>query len=57
MNEYGIVGVATLLPATSAAGLLLADKVHPLIGVAFVVVNAILIVMLVAQISRYMINK
>jgi hypothetical protein len=59
MNEYGkgLVGVATTLPATSAAGLMLADKVHPIIAVGFVVVNSILLIMLAGHISRYMFNK
>ncbi len=59
MNEYGkgLVGAATALPATSAAGLMLADKVHPLIAVGFVVVNTLLLIMLVGHISRYMFNK
>lgn len=59
MNEYGkgLVGVATALPATSAAGLMFADKVHPVIAVGFVVVNSILLIMLAGHISRYMFNK
>ncbi len=59
MNEYGkgLVGAATTLPATSAAGLMLADKVHPLVAVGFVVVNTLLLIMLVGHITRYMFNK
>jgi hypothetical protein len=59
MNEYGkgLIGAATTLPATSAAGLMLADKVHPLIAAGFVVVNGLLLMMLIGHISRYMFNK
>lgn len=60
MTDYGkggILGTATVLPATSAAGFMLADKVHPLIAAGFVVVNVVMLVMLVAQISRYVQNR
>jgi hypothetical protein len=60
MTEYGkggIIGVATALPATSAAGFMLADKVHPLIAAGFLVVNAVMFIMLVAHISRYLQNR
>ena len=60
MTDYGkggIIGVATVLPATSAAGFMLADKVHPIIAADFLVVNATMLVMLVAHISRYLQNR
>lgn len=59
MNDYGksIITTATVLPATSAAGIMLADKVHPLIALGFVAVNAVMLVMLMAQISRYIRNR
>lgn len=60
MTDYGkggIIGVATVLPATSAASFMLADKVHPLIAAGFLVVNATMLVMLVAHISRYLQNR
>ncbi len=60
MTEYGkggILGLATALPATSGAGLFLADKVHPVIAAGFVVVNSVLFVLLLGHISRYLKNK
>lgn len=59
MSDYGkgsVLTAATVLPATSA-GLLFADKVHPLIVVGFMAVNALMLVLLVAHISRYLINR
>ncbi len=60
MTEYGkggVLGLATALPATSAAGFILADKVHPVIAASFVVINAILFLMLLGHISRYLKNR
>lgn len=59
MTDYGkgVLTTATVLPATSAAGLFLADKVHPFIAAGFLVVNASMLLMLVAHISRYIVNR
>ena len=60
MTEYGkggVLSLATALPVTSAAGFMLADKVHPAIAAGFVLINSILFFMLLGHISRYLKNR
>ncbi len=59
MNDYGkgnILGAATALPATSALGILLSHNNHPALLTGYFIVSAICLVILLAQISRYLIN-
>lgn len=60
MSDYGrgsVLGTVTTLPATSAVGLMLAGNVHPAITAGFVVVMSLSLVVLVASVSRYLINR
>jgi hypothetical protein len=60
MTIYGngnVIGMATALPATSAAGFILADKIHPAIAAGFVVMNTVILLMLFGHISRYLKNR
>lgn len=60
MTDYGkgtILGTATVLPATSAFGIAMADKLHPAVLVAFLIINVIMFVILASHISRYFFNR
>jgi hypothetical protein len=60
MTDYGkgsILGAATVLPATSALGIAVADKLHPAVLVAFLVINVVMFIILASHISRYFVNK
>jgi hypothetical protein len=60
MTDYGkgtILGTATVLPATSALGIAVADKLHPVVLIAFLIINAIMFIILASHISRYFFNK
>lgn len=60
MTDYGrgdVLGAATSLPATAAAGLLVMDSTHPLIIIGFIGVTCISLIFLAAYISRYLINR
>lgn len=60
MTDYGkgsILGTATVLPATSALGIAVADKLHPAVLIGFIVINTIMFIILVSHISRYFFNK
>lgn len=59
MNDYGkgIVQSATILPATSATGILLSGSVHPIVIAGFLIINAVWFLILIAHISRYFINR
>lgn len=60
MNDYGrggaVLASATVLPATTA-GVFVASTVDPMLASAFLVVNAIWLVIVAGQISRYFTNK
>lgn len=59
MTDYGkgqVLGAAAL-PATSAAGAVLADLSNPFILTGFIVLNVLWLVFLAGQISRFFANK
>lgn len=58
MTDYGKGAVlgATVLPATSASGLLFGGGLHPVIVAGFIVINFIWLVLVISYISRYIIN-
>lgn len=59
MSDYGkgnILGAATVLPATSALGLLLRDNIHPVILVGLFVISLTCLIMVLTQSCRYLIN-
>jgi hypothetical protein len=59
MTDYGkgaILG-ATTLPATSALGIALVDKLHPVMVVAFFAINLLMFVILISHISRFFVNN
>jgi hypothetical protein len=59
MTDYGkgdVLGAATSLPLTSA-GILLVDTTHPIVIIGFIVITCISLIVLIAYISRYLINK
>jgi len=60
MTDYGkgsVLGAASLLPATSAAGVFLSGSTHPAIIVGFLTVSVLSIIYLVAHTSRYLRNR
>ena len=58
MNSYGsVLSAATVLPATSAATFLFAEKVHPVVLFGLMAVNAISLIYLMAAVTRYLINR
>ena len=60
MTDYGrggVLGAATVLPATTAATFFFAEKAHPYIIYGLIAVSAISFVYLTAQISRYLLNR
>jgi hypothetical protein len=60
MTDYGkginIAGAA-VLPTTSAAGIFFADKLNPVIITGFIILNAVWLVILAGQISRFLYNR
>lgn len=54
MGSYviGILGIGNII-----AGVMLVDKVHPLIVAGFITTNVLLFINLTAHISRYLRNK
>lgn len=59
MTDYGrgsVLGAATALPATSGAGLLLIGHADPIIVSGLFVVSVASFIVLLASISRYLIN-
>ena len=60
MTDYGkglnIAG-ASVLPATSAAGIFFADKLNPVIITGFIILNVVWLVILSGQISRFLLNR
>lgn len=60
MTDYGkgsVLGAATVLPSTTAAGFILAGKVDSLIIAGLFTISALSLVMLVGYISRYAFNR
>jgi hypothetical protein len=60
MTDYGkgaVLAAATSLPATAAFGIALLDNIHPAIVTGFIIVNVIWFVLVVASISRYLVNR
>ena len=60
MTDYGkgsVLGAASILPATSAAGIFLSGSTHPVIIAGFLTVSLLSIVYLAAHTSRYLRNR
>lgn len=60
MTEYGkgsILGAATVLPATSGIGLLLANNANPVIVEGLLIISSISLLVLIGSISRYIVNR
>ena len=59
MTDYGkgqVLG-ASILPATSAFGLVFADMTNPAVLGGFIVLNILWLVLLTGQISRFLVNR
>ncbi|MFC1727364.1 hypothetical protein ACFL0Y_02470 [Patescibacteria group bacterium] len=52
-----VLGAATVLPATTAVSIFLANKAHPSIVAGFVLVNFLVLTVLLTRVTRYFINK
>lgn len=60
MTDYGrggVLGAASVLPATSAAGLILTNNAHPLVVAGLLVVSALSFIVLLGSITRFLFNK
>lgn len=59
-TDYGkgqVLGAATMLPATSAAGVFLLNGAHPAVVIGFMVVGAIALISTSAYMVRFMANR
>lgn len=59
MTDYGrgaVLGAATSLPMTSAAGVFLADRAHPVIVMGLLITITISLIVLMGSITRFVIN-
>ena len=60
MTDYGrggVLGAATVLPATSAAGLLIANNANPIIVGGMLVVCFASLLVSISYVSRFLINR
>ncbi len=60
MTDYGrggVMGAATVLPATTAATFLLAEKAHPLIVYGLLAISIVSLVYLIASAIRFLANR
>lgn len=60
MTDYGrggILGAASVLPATSGIGLLLLSNANPYIVFGLFLISTVSLVVLVGSISRFIINS
>jgi hypothetical protein len=58
--DYGkgaVLGAATTLPATSAAGYFLLNGSHPVIVIGMIAVGAISLVTTTAYMTRFLVNR
>lgn len=60
MTDYGrggVLGAATILPATGIAGLLFLDTTYPIVIAGFIAASCLSLMILLGYISRYLTNR
>ncbi len=60
MTDYGkggVLGLATTLPATSALGLAVVERVHPMVIISIAVITLLSLLITLSYIVRYLANR